>query len=116
MPRAPKGCGKADCPERVTGRTYCAAHEAERQVAMAAKRPGTTARGYGWTHRRDRAGWAPVVQAGAVRCRRCGDLIEPGQAWDLGHNDERTSAAPEHRGKCNRWAAGAGVREPSPRS
>jgi len=59
----------------------------------------TTARGYGNRHQQDRARWVPAVAAGAVPCRRCGYLIQPGQSWDLGHDDwDRTApSAPEHR-------------------
>lgn len=68
-------------------------------------RPGySTARGYGTTHQRERARWAPKVDAGLVDCARCKQPIEPGRAWDLGHNDERTAwTGPEHV-VCNRRA------------
>jgi hypothetical protein len=45
-----------------------------------------------------------MVEAGMVRCARCGERILPGEAWDLGHLDgtERTLySGPEHR-RCNR--------------
>jgi hypothetical protein len=45
-----------------------------------------------------------MVEADMVRCARCGELIAPGQKWDLGHVDgtERTVySGPEHR-MCNR--------------
>jgi hypothetical protein len=49
-------------------------------------------RGYGQAHRVRRRGIAPMVEAGMVRCARCGELIRPGEPWDLGHLDgtERT--------------------------
>lgn len=107
LPRAPKPCGRTGCPERVTARTYCAAHEAERQAIMAQRRGTTTARGYGARHRNLRAQWAPQVATGAVPCWRCGDLITPGTAWDLGHTDDRTGyGGPEHARACNRAAGG----------
>jgi hypothetical protein len=28
-----------------------------------------------------------MVEAGMVRCARCGDLIHAGEPWDLGHVD-----------------------------
>jgi hypothetical protein len=66
----------------------------------------TTARGYGTPHQRERQRWAPYVNAGQVRCARCGQPIIPGTAWDLGHsNDRSTWTGPEHA-RCNR-AAGA---------
>jgi hypothetical protein len=63
--------------------------------------------GYGVKHKQKRARLEPFVQAGGVRCARCGGLIEPGSAWDLGHvdGDKSRYAGPEHRW-CNR-AAGA---------
>jgi hypothetical protein len=63
---------------------------------------GTTARGYGTVHQRERARWRPVVEAGGVVCRRCKLPIVPGTLWHLGHDDhDRTlPAAPEHA-RCN---------------
>ena len=67
---------------------------------------------YPTEHDAERAAWAPVVARGIVACRR-GDaclmpelLIQPGQAWDLGHPDAacRAPKAPEHR-RCNRSTA-----------
>lgn len=69
-------------------------------------RPGSTAaRGYGWAHETERRRWAPKVDAGLVDCWRCGQPIEPGRPWDLGHDDDdRTKyRGPEHR-TCNRRA------------
>src|SRR5262245_43062993 len=62
-------------------------------------------RGYGVAHQRLRAQWAPLVAAGRVSCARCGKLIEPGAAWDLGHDDHdrRKYRGPEHQ-SCNRGA------------
>jgi hypothetical protein len=67
----------------------------------------TTQRGYGNDHQRCRERWATQVARGEVECRRCGRLIQPGEAWDLGHDDRDRSlpAQPEHA-KCNR-ATGA---------
>lgn len=107
LPRAPKSCGRTGCPERVVARTYCAAHEAERQTLMAQRRGTTTARGYGTRHRNLRTQWAPRVATGTVPCWRCGDLIAPGTAWDLGHTDDRSGyGGPEHARACNRSAGG----------
>jgi hypothetical protein len=62
---------------------------------------------YGRAHRRVRAMFAPYVEAGATLCARCGELIIPGEPWDLGHDDYDRSryAGPEHR-HCNRATAG----------
>lgn len=63
-------------------------------------RPGLTSsqRGYGADHRRRRAEWAPLVQAGTVDCWRCSQPLDPDQPWDLGHDDhDRTLyRGPEH--------------------
>ena len=61
-------------------------------------------RGYGQAHRARRRAIAPMVEAGIVRCARCGELIEPGTPWDLGHIDgaeRKVYSGPEHR-RCNR--------------
>jgi hypothetical protein len=48
-------------------------------------------------------GLGPLVEAGLARCARCGELIKPGEPWDLGHNDHDRGvySGPEHRA-CNR--------------
>jgi hypothetical protein len=62
-------------------------------------RPSTTARGYGASHQALRKQLAPLVAAGCCRCSRCGELIKPGELWDLDHNDlDRTRYnGPAHR-------------------
>jgi hypothetical protein len=64
----------------------------------------TAARGYGGQHQKLRAWWAQQMQIGwlngePIPCWRCGHSIQPGQAWDLGHDDhDRTKyRGPEHR-------------------
>lgn len=47
----------------------------------------TTERGYGWAHQRVRARLEPFVRSGRAVCVRCDLPIEPGEPWDLGHND-----------------------------
>jgi hypothetical protein len=63
------------------------------------------ARRYGRRHREARALFEPMVAAGLARCARCGELIEPGAAWDLGHDDvyPELHSGPEHP-RCNRAA------------
>lgn len=70
-------------------------------------RGSTTARGYGAEHQAERAAWAEHVAAGEVACVRCGELIDPAEPWDLGHDDHDRSVrrGPEHAG-CNRAAGG----------
>ena len=62
-------------------------------------------RGYGVGHRQRRRVLAPIVAKGLVDCARCGEPIEPGEPWDLGHDDFDRSRylGPEHR-RCNRAA------------
>ena len=56
-------------------------------------------------HRQRRRVLAPIVAKGLVDCARCGEPIEPGEPWDLGHDDFDRSRylGPEHR-RCNRAA------------
>jgi hypothetical protein len=67
----------------------------------------TTASGYGWRHQRYRKMLAPIVAAGGTACSRCAELIQPGEAWDLDHDDNDRSRylGPSHV-KCNRATAG----------
>ena len=48
-----------------------------------------------------------LVDAGGVVCVRCGELIEPGSPFDVGHDDLAPDVVrgPEHR-KCNRATSG----------
>ena len=59
----------------------------------------------GVRHVRLRKDLASTVAAGGVRCARCGEEIEPGEKWDLGHDDRHPGyySGPEHAG-CNRSA------------
>jgi hypothetical protein len=49
-------------------------------------------------HRRIRAALLPSVGAGLQVCARCGEPIEPGEKWHLGHDDRdrRYYSGPEH--------------------
>lgn len=62
----------------------------------------TSARGYGAAHQALRKQWQPQVEAGEVRCWRCGNTIIPGTPWHLGHDDQdrHLYRGPEHK-KCN---------------
>ena len=90
-------CGKH------SDQTRCPAH----------RRGSRQQRGYDANHDAERAAWTPHVEAGLVTCRRVSwglcvadnPVIQPGEAWDLGHPDAQcpTPRAPEHR-RCNRGA------------
>jgi len=69
------------------------------------RRLSTTKRGYGMGHQARRRVMAPLVASGLATCTRCGEPIEPGTPWDLGHDDyDRTKySGPEHAA-CNRGA------------
>ena len=56
-------------------------------------------------HRRVRYELREVVASGTARCARCGELIEPGSKWDVGHDDYHPQyiSGPEHA-SCNRGA------------
>lgn len=58
---------------------------------------------YGHLHQERRRLLVPVVSTGTVHCSRCGRLIEPGQLWDLDHDDDQpgTYRGPAHS-RCNR--------------
>ncbi|UTI62235.1 hypothetical protein NBH00_12740 [Paraconexibacter antarcticus] len=75
----------------------------------------TTDRGYNYAHKRLRRRWAREVEQGHVACARCRRLIQPGEPWDLDHDDQDRSRyiGPSHA-RCNR--ATAGRRPPSPRA
>lgn len=61
---------------------------------------------YGHHHRELRRVMAERVEAGGVRCARCGQPIEPGTPWDLGHADDGQGyRGAEHR-ECNRATYG----------
>lgn len=72
------------------------------------RKGSTNSRGYNYKHQKLRKQLAPKVATGQVECWRCGELIEPGQAWDLGHDDDDRTRyrGPEHAARCNRAAAG----------
>lgn len=106
MSRAPRTCaeklpGNRNCPSKATCGNRCEEHAR----AYEARRGTRQQRGYDAGHVAARAAAEPEVAAGRVRCWRCGEPIEPGQEWDLGHDDGGRLAGPEHRSACNRRAA-----------
>lgn len=101
--RARSACKVFGCGRIATTGGRCArcATEYERQ------RGSSGARGYGADHQGARGCVVAAVEAGAVPvCWRCGETIEPGEAWDLGHDETGARRGPEHRSRCNRRAAG----------
>jgi hypothetical protein len=73
---------------------------------------------YGGNHRRERRRWESKVRKGVVPCSRCGELIQPGQRWDLDHADDgdpRSYLGPAHS-RCNRAVAGPPRTSPRPSS
>lgn len=48
----------------------------------------------------------PFVRAGLAVCPYCGELIGPGEEWDLGHSDDRGSLIGPCHAVCNRREAG----------
>ena len=57
---------------------------------------------YGRRHHATRLAWLPYVDTGTITCPKCNLPIQPGQTWDLGHQDNGTTQ-PEHAA-CNRSA------------
>jgi hypothetical protein len=99
-------CAEPGCPELSSSR-YCPTDAAKHEQARGSRQQ----RGYTSEHDRLRARWKPKVDACTVHCHAhtCIEavrLILPGQAWDLGHTDDRTAwTGPEHA-RCNRSAGG----------
>lgn len=62
-----------------------------------------TATKYGRDHRRLRRQIDRTVKGGFARCARCGNMIDPDEPWDLGHDDSDPTkySGAEHR-RCNR--------------
>lgn len=105
---AGKVCSRPGCPHRAEYRGLCG-KQGDDHAGQREKVRGTRqARGYGAEHVRLRRVWEPKVATGTVRCARCGELIAPGELFDLGHDDFDRSrySGPEHAGRCNRAAGG----------
>ena len=112
MARAKHPC--RDCPRPVpAGIARCPEHTR----AHDAKRGTRQQRGYGRDHDRLRRALAPIVAAGRATCWRCGLPIQPGDPWDLGHDDHdrAITRGPEHANTCNRSAAGRAAHGLEPR-
>jgi hypothetical protein len=92
----------------LSDKARCPACRGRRNRERDARRGSSTARGYDHKHEQTRESWQPHVNAGQVTCWRCNEPIEPGEPWDLGHDDhDRTiTRGPEHANRCNRSAGG----------
>ena len=71
---------------------------------MGSVRLSTSQRGYGAAHQARRRQLAPLVAAGLMRCARCGEPIEAGEAFDLDHTDDRAGYLGASHQACNRGA------------
>jgi hypothetical protein len=65
----------------------------------------TARRGFGWAHQKLRERVKRAVQAGGVRCARCGKPIAPQQHWYLDHTDDRIGYRGASHRRCNRATA-----------
>lgn len=105
MPRAMRVCPRPGCPELTPGGP-CPAHQREHEQQRGTRQ----ARGYDAPYDRARRRWKPQVERGEVDCHAPTCLMSTrrillGQAWDLGHDDQRRIRGPEHA-LCNRSAGG----------
>lgn len=102
-PRECATCGSSFQPNGA--QKYCAPKCRPRKFDTR-DRPSATERGYGQEHRKLRKRWAKRVAAGGVRCWRCDYPINPGDQWDLGHDDhDRTIWRGAECIPCNRGTA-----------
>jgi hypothetical protein len=98
---AKRVCLEPGCPT-LTDTSRCERHTRERDRARGTRQQ----RGYDAKHYKARSRVAPLVATGQVKCWRCGELINPAEPWDYGHDDlDRTVyRGPEHAA-CNRATA-----------
>ena len=104
MARGWRPCPKPHCPEPTPpGQRYCDEHLAAYELGRGSK----AERGYGRNFQAERRQLANQLKIGPLKCWRCLKPINPGQAFDLGHDDNDRSIirGPEHQ-SCNRSAAG----------
>ena len=65
------------------------------------KRPFYPSSRYNGPHKATRTRLDPVVKTGTVTCVRCGELIEPGEEWQLDHKDDGPGWLGPAHVKCN---------------
>lgn len=115
-----RGSGSRQCatcarPSTSQQHRYCdecravAAKRRNNRPNRALRDPAQHKLDYGSAHRKIRKHLAPHVAAGLFNCARCQEPINPGEPWDLDHNDEDRSKynGPTHS-RCNRATAGRG--------
>lgn len=95
-------CPGTRCPHLVPQGRRCPEHQAEYE----AKRGTPAQRGYGVEHKRERLRWEAIIGRRPVYCARCDKRIKPGDAWDLGHTDDRSGYNGPECMRCNRSAGG----------
>lgn len=95
-------CSQPGCPT-LTRSGKCDRHRREADKARGTRQE----RGYTAAHQRERAQWKRILDRRPWPCARCGEWIQIGDAWDLGHDDHDRSkwVGPEHPA-CNRATAG----------
>lgn len=94
-------CPQPGCGTLTTGGP-CSDHA---KAADRARGP-RQARGYDRAHDAERRRWQAELAIRPIQCARCGQPINPGEPFDLGHTDDRTGwTGPEHP-RCNRAAGG----------
>jgi hypothetical protein len=82
---------------------FCSAVCRERSRAL---QPGRRAR-YSFSHQELRRRVGRLVVAGAAVCSRCGEPIDPGEPWDLDHEDNGVGYRGPSHAACNRATAKA---------
>ena len=103
MPKTMHVCSRPGCPNLIPKPGLCATDKQEADR----RRGSRQSRGYDRAHELERKRWAPAVALGKVECKAptCvmrSRRILPGQAWDLGHTEDRSTwRGPEHM-QCNR--------------
>lgn len=65
----------------------------------------TNQRGYDGRHKAERKRWTPLVESGQAVCATCSTALSP-DAWDLGHNADRTAYIGPQCIPCNRGDGG----------
>lgn len=84
---------------------------------MSGRKKTAAEKGYGPAHQRLRKQWQRRVDAGGMHCWRCKKPINPGDRWDLGHDDnDRTRYRGPECIQCNRGEPSRRKNKPAPHS